>query len=84
MHLGRGVTGLGDLDLVVGSDTGELQYFENDGGTITERTGGANPFDSIDVGTKSAPVFVDHNGDGAFDLVVGNGEGVLKYFENQL
>jgi hypothetical protein len=46
--------GDGDLDALVGGNTGTLRYFENTGSAIapafTERTGAANPFNTFDVG----------------------------------
>ena len=58
----------GDLDLVVGEHYGELIYVENTGTStapvFVQRTGSANPFDGIDVGSNSAPALADFDGDG--------------------
>ena len=55
----RFVSLAGDLDLVVGNSAGELNYFENTGNStapvFVQRTGSANPFDGINVGSGSAP-----------------------------
>ena len=59
----------GDLDLVVGEDSGDLIYIENTGTStapaFVQRTGSIeNPFDDIDVGDRSAPALGDLNNDG--------------------
>uniref|UniRef100_UPI0034DF6D21 FG-GAP-like repeat-containing protein n=1 Tax=Candidatus Thiodubiliella endoseptemdiera TaxID=2738886 RepID=UPI0034DF6D21 len=81
------IDGDGDLDLVVGEFNGTLKYYQNTGTTSNPayevKTGGSNPFNSIDVGRYSAPVLADIDGDGDLDLVVGGQSGKLKYYYNQ-
>jgi hypothetical protein len=73
----------GDMDLLVGRSDGYLNYFQNDGtGVFTEITGPLNPFDGIDVGYESNPVFADIDNDGDIDLVVGEYWGNINYFQN--
>ena len=58
----------GDVDLVVGAHDGELHYVENTGTStapvFVQRTGSANPFDGIDVGSYGAPALGDLDNDG--------------------
>ncbi len=76
----------GDPDLVIGDYYGVLYYFENAGTqtepVFTERLGTANPLEGISVGSYSSPTFSDLDGDGDHDLIVGNGNGAIAYFEN--
>lgn len=73
------IDGDGDLDLVVGEASGELNFYRNDGDAraprfelVTDR------FLEIDVGRRSVPAFADLDGDGDYDLIVGrDGAGVL-------
>jgi VCBS repeat-containing protein len=72
----------GDADAVIGEADGTLNYFQNNGnGTFTQKTGNANPFNGIDVGSSSAPAIVDTNNDGYLDLVVGNSDGTIAYYK---
>ena len=76
----------GDIDIFSGDYQGAIFYFENTGSaaspTMTARIGVDNPFDGIDVGDNSAPVFADIDNDGDFDAFVGEKLGSVKYFEN--
>ncbi|WP_369177726.1 FG-GAP-like repeat-containing protein [Candidatus Thiodubiliella endoseptemdiera] len=80
------IDGDGDLDLVVGKDDGTLKYYQNTGSTSSPayeaKTGGDNPFNGIDVGYYSTPTLADIDGDGDLDLVVGENDGPLKYYQN--
>ncbi len=80
------IDGDGDLDLVVGESAGTLKYYQNTGTTSNPayevKTGGSNPFNSIDVGDYSKPTLADIDGDGDLDLVVGESNGTLKYYQN--
>jgi len=80
------IDGDGDLDLVVGESDGPLNYYRNDGTptapdyvAVTDAT---NPFAGINVGFVSTPALADLDGDGDFDLVVGENDGTLNYYRN--
>ncbi|CAE8687341.1 unnamed protein product [Polarella glacialis] len=74
--------GNGDIDLLAGNSDGRIQFFERTAkASLIERTGSSNPFDGIDVGWNAAPCAVDWDGDGDDDLLVGNQEGRIRFFE---
>jgi len=74
-------------DLLVGSADGRIRLYINEGSDAT-------PFfyttgfvvlasgDTLDAGSRSSPVVVDLDGDGAKDLISGNINGVPLYFRN--
>jgi hypothetical protein len=77
----------GDDDLLVGIGTGELLFYENQGGTVGNASFGEPEFIEVDgltldVGQNSAPQLFDLNGDGLLDLIIGERNGNLNYYEN--
>lgn len=74
----------GDLDLLVGEEFGGLLYYENTAGAGNPMT--FNPvvfgYGGIDVGLVSTPFMVDLNRDGLTDIVIGERNGNLNYFQN--
>ncbi|MBI4062291.1 VCBS repeat-containing protein [Candidatus Gottesmanbacteria bacterium] len=74
--------GDGDFDLVIGEYYGTLRYYKNIGSN-TQASFQADPLLSgIDVGTSSAPTFVDFDKDGDWDLFVGKSSGQLSFYRN--
>jgi hypothetical protein len=73
-----------DLDMLIGLDDGTIVYFENNAGPGAPMTFNAPVYSycSIDVGQACAPQLVDLKRDGYIDLVCGNKNGLIQYFEN--
>ena len=68
--------GDGDLDLVAGESSGEVNVWRNDGTrSAPSFTLVSDTLLGVDVGRRSAPALADLNGDGAVDLVVGSESG---------
>ncbi len=75
----------GDLDLLVGEDSGTLFYGEN-------KAGAGKPLSILSItpvwkgmkgGSACHPTLVDLNRDGLMDIVTGTRNGVLLYFQNK-
>jgi Ca2+-binding RTX toxin-like protein len=71
-----------DFDLVVGESGGTLRTWQNTGTGFSPLTGAANPFNGLDVGRDSAPCFVDFDGDGDIDRLVGEWYGNINVWRN--
>lgn len=83
------IDGDGDLDAFVGANDGTIRFFRNTGSptrpVFVEQTGTGNPFAGVKVGGccgRSAPTFVDIDGDGDYDAFVGDFLGTISYFQN--
>jgi VCBS repeat-containing protein len=78
--------GDGDLDIIVGERDGVINYLENTGSpsapVFVARHGASNPLDGADIGSYSAPVLADLDGDGDLDAAVGTVNGNIAYFQN--
>lgn len=74
----------GDLDLFAGYFSGDFGYYENIG-TVNAAVYAAvdfNPFNLTAVSGSSAPLLIDLDNDGDFDMMSGGSSGP-SYFENQ-
>lgn len=73
-----------DKDMIIGMANGTLWYFENsaDQNIIWEFNEPVVDYQNIDVGDFSTPQLYDLNGDDLLDLVIGETNGNLNYYEN--
>jgi len=74
--------GDGDFDLVVGTDTGELKVFRNDGPSADPQFAPDGRLD-VDIPPLATPAFGDLDGDGRPDLVVGTASGGAVFFHRR-
>lgn len=72
-----------DLDLFIGEDQGNLNFYRNIGNkTSPDWVLVSDIYNSIDVGKRSAPSFVDIDDDSDLDLFVGQDEGNIVFYRN--
>jgi hypothetical protein len=75
--------GDGDLDLIVGEASGQLNLYRNVGTPRAPRFELlSDTFQDIDVGRRSAPVFADLRGTGTPDLLLGSEDGGVQHWRN--
>jgi uncharacterized protein (DUF2141 family) len=76
----------GDMDVFIGNLNGSILYFKNTGSAtspvFTIQTSSSNPFDGVDIGSNSAPFFVDIDNDGDMDVFIGDKNGIIYYYKN--
>ncbi|QCO07159.1 Ig-like domain-containing protein [Azospirillum argentinense] len=78
------IDGDGDLDALIGNYDGNTVFFRNIGTAATPSftLEGTNPFGLDDVGSYAQPTFVDVDGDGDLDALIGNFAGDMLFYRN--
>lgn len=74
--------GDGDKDMLIGDFNGELHYFRKDVGSPTNFVLASASYQGIDVGDFATPQLYDVDGDNKLDLLVGEQDGRVRYFQN--
>jgi hypothetical protein len=75
--------GDGDLDMMVGEASGQLNQYRNVGSARVPRFElVTDTFQGIDVGRRSAPVFGDLDGDGRPEMLLGSEDGGVQLWRN--
>lgn len=70
------------VDLFIGRSNGYLSYLRQiNEGADSVKPISANVLPGIDIGNSSLPTFTDLNGNGLLDMIVGNNNGTISYFE---
>ncbi|MBS1256322.1 MAG: hypothetical protein MAG581_02138 [Deltaproteobacteria bacterium] len=77
--------GDGDLDLLVGNQTGNIQYWENKGiSEFSDFVYNPTVFIGVTGGRNSVPAVIDLNSDGRKDLLLGNFNGQLYQYMSKV
>ncbi len=75
--------GDGDLDMLVGENSGWLNFYRNDGTkTAPKFTLVSEEYENIKIGRRSAPHLVDIDNDGDLDLLLGSEADGVALFRN--
>nr|NQU89573.1 VCBS repeat-containing protein [Bacteroidota bacterium] len=70
----------GMLDLLIGEYSGKIHHYTQDAANSLSFSLVTQTFNAIDVGTQSAPAFMDWTGDGILDLIIGEAGGNLNHY----
>ncbi|WP_186464817.1 Ig-like domain-containing protein, partial [Azospirillum brasilense] len=78
------IDGDGDLDALIGNADGNTLFYRNVGTAAapTFALESTNPFGLGDVGSNATPIFVDIDGDGDLDALIGNDSGNTVLYRN--
>ena len=72
-------------DILLGHEMGTIYFFKGevaDGATEPSYTFVSDTLGGIDVGRNSSPILYDVDGDQDLDLLIGNRDGYIQYYEN--